>query len=200
MSVTQEGVKLPSFVQPIKRRNGSVRYFFRRGGLPRARLPGQPGAPEFVVAYEMALAGSLPPRKAKAAIPLPKVAVVERYAKAVMKPVWHRAKGRSVKSGLAFDISLDDLAAMFIGQAGICALTEIPFQYSPSGDFHKAPFAPSLDRIDNSKGYIRGNIRLVCVAMNFALGEWGEDTFRRMARAYLRTRTATLPRNRPSDA
>lgn len=161
--------------------------------------------PEFVAAYEMALAGGAPPRKtktkaeAKATVHPPKASVVERYAKAAMKPLWHRAKGRSAKSGLAFGISLDDLAAMFIGQAGICALTEIPFQYSPSGVFHKAPFAPSLDRIDNSKGYIPGNIRLVCVAMNFALGEWGEDTFRRMARSYLRARLADKRQPHPID-
>ncbi len=35
--------------------------------------------------------------------------------------------------------------------------------------------APSLDRIIPAHGYVPGNIRVICRAMNCAMQEWGED-------------------------
>jgi hypothetical protein len=45
------------------------------------------------------------------------------------------------------------------------------------------PYAPSLDRIECSKGYTASNTRLVCVAVNFGMNEWGEDVYRELAKA-----------------
>ena len=56
-----------------------------------------------------------------------------------------------------------------------------------SDAFVKTPFAPSLDRIDSSKGYVRGNVRLVCMAANFALNQWGDDILRRLAHGVVET-------------
>ena len=33
----------------------------------------------------------------------------------------------------------------------------------------------ALDRIDPSKGYVYGNVRIVAFAVNAMLGDWGED-------------------------
>ncbi len=55
--------------------------------------------------------------------------------------------------------------------------------------WRRAPWAPSVDRIDSSKGYVPGNVRLVCVAANLAMNEWGEDVLARVARAYVEART-----------
>lgn len=65
-----------------------------------------------------------------------------------------------------------------------CALTGVRFSAESYGA-HKRPFAPSLDRIDSSKGYENGNCRFVCVAANVALNEWGDDIFDRLACAYV---------------
>jgi hypothetical protein len=40
------------------RRNGALRYYFRRPGFRTVRLLGVPGSEEFRIAYEMALAGT----------------------------------------------------------------------------------------------------------------------------------------------
>lgn len=48
------------YIQPIPRRNGSLRYFFRRKGFPRVRLPGKPGSPEFQAAWAAAMAWTPP--------------------------------------------------------------------------------------------------------------------------------------------
>lgn len=44
------------YVQVVKDRHGRLRYYFRRPGAPRAALPGHPGSPEFMAAYNDALA------------------------------------------------------------------------------------------------------------------------------------------------
>lgn len=51
----------------------------------------------------------------------------------------------------------------------------------------KRPFAPSLDRIDSTRGYVVGNVQFVCTAANFAKGQWGLDVLRRIARGVVAT-------------
>ncbi|MBS1725015.1 MAG: tyrosine-type recombinase/integrase [Armatimonadetes bacterium] len=48
------------YVDRFKDRHGHWRYYFRRPGGGRVRLPGQPGDPEFQVAHAHLLAGSAP--------------------------------------------------------------------------------------------------------------------------------------------
>src|SRR6476660_4911 len=48
-------IRLP-YVQEYTDRYGKVRRYFRRPGFKRAVLPGTPGSPEFMGAYESALA------------------------------------------------------------------------------------------------------------------------------------------------
>jgi hypothetical protein len=48
----------PDYVQKFTDRHGHLRYYFRRHGSPRAPLPGLPWTPEFMAAYNTALAGT----------------------------------------------------------------------------------------------------------------------------------------------
>jgi hypothetical protein len=47
----------PKFVQGFLDRHGKPRWYFRRPGFKRMPLPGLPWSPEFMAAYEEALAG-----------------------------------------------------------------------------------------------------------------------------------------------
>ena len=59
----------------------------------------------------------------------------------------------------------DDLFTLFVDiikqQGGRCAITGIPFVYETN---HK--FAPSPDRLDDTKGYVPGNVRMIIVPLN----------------------------------
>jgi hypothetical protein len=47
----------PKFVQGFIDRHGKARFYFRRSGFKQVPLPGLPWSPEFMAAYEAALAG-----------------------------------------------------------------------------------------------------------------------------------------------
>lgn len=108
---------------------------------------------------------------------------------------WVTPKGRATKllcgiknnckrRGVVFSISLADVLPQF--EAGICSVTGIPFVFD--SPVHQSPFAPSLDRIDPSIGYIPENVRVVIYAYNTAKGIGTDDDVLRMARALLKTK------------
>jgi len=70
---------------------------------------------------------------------------------------------------------------------GRCEITGICFEFSKeSGDVNF--FAPSIDRIDSSKGYTRANSRLVVWGYNRAKGEHTDNEVLMLAYAVLKGR------------
>lgn len=53
-----------SFIQCFRDRHKHMRYYFRKRGHKRIALPGAPGSPEFLAAYQAAMAGTAPPTTA----------------------------------------------------------------------------------------------------------------------------------------
>jgi hypothetical protein len=88
-----------------------------------------------------------------------------------------RIKDRAKRNGTDFNVTLEYVRDLC--QVEVCAVTGIPFDYSETHHMWR-PFAPSIDRIDCTKGYIKGNIRIVCVMVNLAINQFGEDAFMRM--------------------
>jgi len=60
-------------------------------------------------------------------------------------------------------INQDYLMCLYDSQEGLCALSGIRMTWATG---KTAPTSISIDRIDNSKGYVDGNVRLVCVCVN----------------------------------
>jgi hypothetical protein len=100
----------------------------------------------------------------------------------------HQARRRSRRKGLAFDLTHQDIMSLYQSQEGKCSLTGINFSLDSHATSRSNPFCPSIDRIDSGKGYTIDNIRLVIWAINWAIGEWGEDCYREVAEAYLAQR------------
>jgi hypothetical protein len=69
--------------------------------------------------------------------------------KRISKKIFDRAKTRATEKGLDFDIEESDII--------------IPV-YCPV--FKTIMFRPSIDRIDNKKGYVKGNIRIISTRAN----------------------------------
>jgi hypothetical protein len=60
-------------------------------------------------------------------------------------------------------INQDYLMSLYDAQEGLCALSGIRMTWATG---KTAPTSISIDRIDNSIGYVDGNVRLVCVCVN----------------------------------
>jgi hypothetical protein len=94
-----------------------------------------------------------------------------------------QTRGGAIKRGIGFYLSPDYGEILFQTQDGRCAVTGIPFHMQRFPDaFVKYPFAPSIDRILCSGGYTAEDTRLVCAAVNFGMGQWGEELFLTLAR------------------
>lgn len=115
------------------------------------------------------------------------------------KNLYTQTKAAAKKRGHAFDLTPVAYAGLVRDR---CALTDIPFDLSPASGARR-PFAPSIDRPDSSRGYADDNARIVCVAVNIAMNQWGEDVLYRLAgalvdkhlnnRAFWRRSTGKLP-------
>lgn len=82
----------------------------------------------------------------------------------------NNAKQRSAKLGRPFKIDRDWVMERL--RWGKCELTGIPFRYDPG-----SPYRPSLDRIDSSKPYVPGNVRVVLVFVNWAKHSYEDSLF-----------------------
>lgn len=76
------------------------------------------------------------------------------------------AKARSRSMGIEPDLSVEWLEEKVAH--GACERTGLPFSEELYLTASKDPFAPSLDRIDSSKGYTQDNVQLVCTIYNIA--------------------------------
>jgi hypothetical protein len=82
---------------------------------------------------------------------------------------YHLRNAKNHSGNREFSITLDDLKDLWNQQNGVCAVTGLELVIKAFDDNQsKSPFQASLDRIDNSKGYTKNNIRFVCLMFNYA--------------------------------
>lgn len=85
------------------------------------------------------------------------------------------AKFRAKTQGLTFNLSTEYLIELWELQNGCCALSGRIFELERPEKFETVKAnAPSLDRIQPNKGYVKENVRFVCYQVNTALNEYGE--------------------------
>lgn len=108
------------------------------------------------------------------------------WLESVTALVHRRVRERAKAADLYCDLTKEDIRAMGNRQNWRCAVTGLGFSRDRTENARARAFAPSVDRINCSRGYTKDNCRLVCVAVNVALNEWGELVFAKIARAYCR--------------
>lgn len=104
-------------------------------------------------------------------------------------------KARAARRGIAYALSVDTIFKMLEAQQDACSVSGIPFIYSPKADdseWHRRPFAASVDRRDNRLAYEPDNVRLVTVCVNISINEWGSEVFEKMCEAVVSKRENVL--------
>lgn len=84
------------------------------------------------------------------------------------------AKHRCLKKGWEFNLDREWAEERYTGH---CELTGIEFNF----DTNKGPYSPSLDRINNSKGYLKGNCRFILNSINMLKGSGTEEDMYKIA-------------------
>jgi hypothetical protein len=93
--------------------------------------------------------------------------------------VKRNAKRREIPHSL----TLADVEQLVAKAGGRCQVTGIVFSNEIVNGTR--PYGPSLDRIDSSEGYHPDNVRLVCIAINNAMRDWGDSVFFTLVNALL---------------
>ena len=84
-----------------------------------------------------------------------------------------------------FTITKQDIIDCWERQNGICLLTGFKMTHSKGNGYQS--LAASVDRIDNSRGYIKGNIRLVCRLANQMRFNLNDTDFKSWCQAVVKT-------------
>jgi hypothetical protein len=92
------------------------------------------------------------------------------------------AKNRAKEKHLNFDLTHDYLVELWEFNLASCAVTGRLFDLEPSNVGLVNKNAPSIDRIEPKKGYVKGNVRIIVYMLNCAIGEYGLDELRNLAK------------------
>ncbi|OPL11933.1 MAG: hypothetical protein AVO39_11730 [delta proteobacterium MLS_D] len=91
------------------------------------------------------------------------------------------ARSRAAKKNIPFNLDEYREEIKKLVSRMKCKLTGIPLDPTAKKTFN----SPSLDRINPKEGYVIHNVRIVSYAVNCALGTWGEDVLRMIAKKLL---------------
>jgi hypothetical protein len=80
---------------------------------------------------------------------------------------WRLLRESSLERGYVFDIDIVDVWDMFEQQDRKCALSGLTINFSRKVSKDSRTQTASIDRIDNTQGYIKGNIQIVHKKLNF---------------------------------
>lgn len=95
--------------------------------------------------------------------------------------LYNAARNKATGRRLQFDLKFSTVFRQV--DRGYCSVTGIPFDFRDT-PVHgiDLPFRPSLDRIDNSRGYLDNNVQVVIKMYNTAKYNWNDEDVLHMAK------------------
>lgn len=98
-----------------------------------------------------------------------------------LQGIYTSSRTGAAARGFDFNLIPADMATLAMRANGRCELSGIAWDFRSKSLRGKRPWAPSLDRINSAEGYSLGNCRLVAVAVNIALSDFGEEILLKIA-------------------
>lgn len=96
----------------------------------------------------------------------------------ISSSLFSKIRRDAARRSIWFDVELSYLWKLFLSQGRKCALTGWSIGFADvSGSKHDVERTASLDRIDGSLGYTRGNLRWVHKRINMFRGDLGDKDF-----------------------
>ncbi len=102
----------------------------------------------------------------------------EWRGKNLVRALFLEAKSRAKKRGVEFSITLDDIPPM----GNVCPLLGRPFSIGEG----RCADSPSLDRIDSTEGYVKGNVWIVGYRANLIKNDGTAEEHQMIASAMKR--------------
>lgn len=90
--------------------------------------------------------------------------------------IWSAIKVKAEERDLVFDVTIEEAWKQYQDQNGKCALTGVTISLISTKDAYSDKTA-SLDRIDNAKGYEKGNIQWLHKDVNWTKGCFSLERF-----------------------
>lgn len=98
-----------------------------------------------------------------------------RSPKPAFNAILQQAKKRNI-----VEINSEYLYELYDQQEGLCALSGVRMTWAGGS---ARPTSVSVDRIDPAKGYIKGNVRIVCMAVNAFRSTMNDEQLLKFAKA-----------------
>lgn len=89
------------------------------------------------------------------------------YRRNIKSRLLYQCKSRAKTRNIEFDLTIDDIVI-----PKKCPLLNKEFEHGKKGDYQ---YTYSIDRVDNSKGYVKGNIQIISMKANSMKNNATED-------------------------
>lgn len=123
-------------------------------------------------------------REARLGVNETPAAIHAEQASRIARHLWNRCRTRAKARKQEFGLTPTDILELLNANQWRCALSGLPLDVNTVAlNSWAGPFRPSIDRISNRRGYVRDNVRIVCVMANIALNEWGEEALMKLVDA-----------------
>ena len=100
------------------------------------------------------------------------------FLRGYIKQILARTKKRAKCKNIDFNLDESDIII-----PKICPILEVPLVIGTKGNYE---YSPSIDRIDNTKGYIKGNIQIISKKANFMKNSASQEELIKFCKNILR--------------